>query len=132
MYRTYEKELRRLRTELLSRITALTEPAERGRTQWHLWYLWYFPPYAEHLPAAGETVPCDRFWCDRAGVDRPCVGVRGPNGPFRRVCWPTDATPRPARRRRTARPWGRVAPGSLQVTSPRWQWYVRTPFGGTP
>ncbi len=47
-----------------ARVTALTTPTERERTQW------YFQRYVEHLPAAGEMVLFDRSWYNRAGVER--------------------------------------------------------------
>lgn len=46
------------------RVTALTAPSERERTQW------YFQRYVSHLPAAGEMVLFDRSWYNRAGVER--------------------------------------------------------------
>jgi polyphosphate kinase 2 len=46
------------------RIVALPAPTERQTTQW------YFQRYVEHLPAAGEIVPLDRSWYNRAGVER--------------------------------------------------------------
>jgi polyphosphate kinase len=46
------------------RVTALSAPSERERTQW------YFQRYVAHLPAAGEIVLFDRSWYNRAGVER--------------------------------------------------------------
>jgi polyphosphate kinase 2 len=46
------------------RISALSVPTEREKTQW------YFQRYAVHLPAAGEIVLFDRSWYNRAGVER--------------------------------------------------------------
>lgn len=46
------------------RVAALPAPTSRERTQW------YFQRYAAHLPAAGEIVPFDRSWYNRAGVER--------------------------------------------------------------
>ncbi|MGP1678793.1 MAG: polyphosphate kinase 2 [Burkholderiales bacterium] len=45
------------------RITALSTPTERERSQW------YFQRYVAHLPAAGEIVLFDRSWYNRAGVE---------------------------------------------------------------
>ncbi len=46
------------------RVTALSAPNERERTQW------YFQRYVSHLPAGGEIVLFDRSWYNRAGVER--------------------------------------------------------------
>ena len=46
------------------RVTALSAPGERERSQW------YFQRYVPHLPAGGEIVLFDRSWYNRAGVER--------------------------------------------------------------
>ncbi|MCZ7644783.1 MAG: polyphosphate kinase 2 [Planctomycetota bacterium] len=46
------------------RVSALTAPSEREKTQW------YFQRYVAHLPAGGEIVLFDRSWYNRAGVER--------------------------------------------------------------
>jgi polyphosphate kinase 2 len=46
------------------RVSALSAPTERERTQW------YFQRYVAQLPAAGEMVLFDRSWYNRAGVER--------------------------------------------------------------
>ena len=46
------------------RVTALSAPTEREKTQW------YFQRYIAHLPAAGEMMLFDRSWYNRAGVER--------------------------------------------------------------
>ncbi|MBE7466143.1 MAG: polyphosphate kinase 2 [Planctomycetes bacterium] len=46
------------------RVTALSAPTEREKTQW------YFQRYVAHLPAGGEMVLFDRSWYNRAGVER--------------------------------------------------------------
>jgi polyphosphate kinase 2 len=46
------------------RVTALSAPSQREKTQW------YFQRYVAHLPAAGEIVLFDRSWYNRAGVER--------------------------------------------------------------
>lgn len=48
----------------ICRVTALSKPTEKERTQW------YFQRYVPHLPAAGEIVLFDRSWYNRAGVER--------------------------------------------------------------
>ena len=48
----------------ICRVTALSKPTEKERTQW------YFQRYVAHLPAAGEIVLFDRSWYNRAGVER--------------------------------------------------------------
>lgn len=47
-----------------ARISALSAPTEKERTQW------YFQRYAAHLPSGGELVFFDRSWYNRAGVER--------------------------------------------------------------
>lgn len=58
-------------TEYLSiratRVTALSKPTERERSQW------YFQRYVNHLPAAGELVIFNRSWYNRGGVE-PVMG----------------------------------------------------------
>src|SRR5579862_3403056 len=46
------------------KVTALSAPTERERTQW------YFQRYVQHLPAGGEIMLFDRSWYNRAGVER--------------------------------------------------------------
>lgn len=46
------------------RITALSKPTEKEKTQW------YFQRYVAHLPSAGEMVLFDRSWYNRAGVEK--------------------------------------------------------------
>ena len=48
----------------ICRVTALSKPTEKEKTQW------YFQRYVPHLPAAGEIVLFDRSWYNRAGVER--------------------------------------------------------------
>ncbi len=48
----------------ICRVTALSKPTEKERSQW------YFQRYVTHLPAAGEIVLFDRSWYNRAGVER--------------------------------------------------------------
>jgi len=43
---------------------ALTRPSDRERHQW------YFQRFVAHLPTVSETVLFDRFWYNRAGVER--------------------------------------------------------------
>jgi polyphosphate kinase 2 len=47
-----------------ARVVALEKPSEREQTQW------YFQRYITHLPAGGEIVLFDRFWYNRAGVEK--------------------------------------------------------------
>jgi polyphosphate kinase 2 len=47
----------------ICRVVALSTPTEREKTQW------YFQRYVAHLPGAGEIVPFDRSWYNRAGVE---------------------------------------------------------------
>ena len=46
------------------RVVALPVATEKEKTQW------YFQRYVAQLPAAGEMVLFDRFWYNRAGVER--------------------------------------------------------------
>jgi polyphosphate kinase len=48
----------------ICKVTALSAPTERERTQW------YFQRYVQHLPAGGEIMLFDRSWYNRAGVER--------------------------------------------------------------
>lgn len=54
-----------------TRVIALPKPNDRELTQW------YFQRYANHLPAAGETVFFNRSWYNRAGVE-PVMGFCTP------------------------------------------------------
>src|SRR5690606_1010965 len=54
-----------------TRVIALPKPYDRELTQW------YFQRYANHLPAAGETVFFNRSWYNRAGVE-PVMGFCTP------------------------------------------------------
>jgi len=47
-----------------TRVVALPKPDDRQKS------LWWFQRYANHLPAAGETVIFNRSWYNRAGVER--------------------------------------------------------------
>ncbi len=47
-----------------ARVVALEKPTDTERGQW------YFQRYVSHLPTSGEIVLFDRFWYNRAGVER--------------------------------------------------------------
>ena len=50
-----------------TRVTSLTKPSDRERSEW------YFQRYVRRMPAAGELVIFNRSWYNRAGVE-PVMG----------------------------------------------------------